>query len=248
MYNFFKKILPHPSLKLTYAGLSDVGLVRENNEDCYRILEGKNIFIVADGMGGHNAGEVASRAAIEVMQRYFSDKIVKAMRSNSQEVRHAMLTAFEKANRVVMDLAEEDGDLLGMGCTLIVAFIRGTTLYTCHVGDTRCYVVSENRIRKVTRDHTMTEEAPGNSPSRHVVTRVIGYPFPEPPECNTISLREGDRILLCSDGLWSMVDESTILETIVKAESPAKAAERLVELANKGGGDDNITVLNVFCG
>ncbi|MCA1766277.1 MAG: protein phosphatase 2C domain-containing protein [Desulfobulbaceae bacterium] len=247
MLNLFKKLLPQPSLKLTYAALSDVGLVRENNEDCFTILEGKNIFIVADGMGGHNGGEVASRSTIETMRRYFSPKIVKAMQNNTQETRHAMLTGFEKANSMVMDLAEENRDLIGMGCTLVMAFIRGTTLYTCHVGDTRCYLVSENRIRKVTSDHTMTEDAPDNSTSRHVVTRVIGYPFPEPPEYNTISLRRGDRILLCSDGLWSMIDEATIKQTIIEAESPAKASARLVALANTGGGDDNITVMNIFC-
>jgi len=247
MFNFFRKLLSKPTLELSYAGLSDIGQVRKNNEDCFSILQGKNIFIVADGMGGHKGGEVASRATIEIMRHYFSDKTVKAMRGNAQETRHTMLTSFEKANSVVMDLAEEDENLLGMGCTLIMAFIYGNTLYSCHVGDTRCYVISGARINKVTNDHTMTEEAPDISQNRHVVTRVIGYPFPEPPEYNTTSLGEGDRILLCSDGLWSMIDEAIIHKTIVGAESPAKASEKLISLANEAGGDDNITALTIFC-
>lgn len=247
MLNLFKKLFPQPSLNLTYAGISDIGRVREKNEDGFSILEGKDIFIVADGMGGHNGGEVASKAAIGIMRNYFSDEIVKAMRGNSQEAMHAMLSGFDKANNAVMDLAEEDENLLGMGCTLLIAFIRGNTLCTCHVGDTRCYVVSDKQIRKVTNDHTMTEKSPDNSHNRNVVTRVIGYPFPEPPEYITTPLREGDRILLCSDGLWSMIDEPTIRKSIIEAESPAKASERLVYLANKMGGEDNITVLNIFC-
>jgi protein phosphatase len=203
--------------------------------------------MVADGMGGHNGGEVASRATVEIMRRHFSKKTIAAMQGKTQEIRHAILTGFEKANDAVMALAKEDAHLLGMGCTLVMAFIDGNKLHTCHVGDARCYVVSGDRIKQITTDHTAAEETGDMLQNRHVVTRVIGYPFPEPPEFNTTILQDGDRILLCSDGLWSMMDEQTICKLMGEAESPEKAAKSLVATANAAGGDDNITALTVFC-
>ena len=247
MLNLFKKLFSPPTLAITYAGLSDIGQIRKNNEDCFSILEGKNIFIVADGMGGHNGGEVASQATIEIMRRHFSNETIAAMRCSSQEIRHAMITGFEKANNAVMALAKEDTVLLGMGCTLVMAFIDGATLHTCHVGDARCYVVSGDRINQITTDHTAVEESGEILHNRHVVTRVIGYPFPEPPEYNKTSLQEGDKILLCSDGLWSMMDGRTICKSIREAESPEKASEHLIAIANGAGGDDNITAVTIFC-
>lgn len=246
MFNSFKKLFSSPPLTLTCAGLSDIGQVRKNNEDCFSILEGKNIFIVADGMGGHNGGEIASRAALEIMHRHFSDKTTAAMRQNAPEIRHAMITGFEKANNTVMALAEDDLSLQGMGCTLVLAFIDGAVLHTCHVGDARCYLLSKGRIKRITRDHTAVEES-AVLRNRHVVTRVIGYPFPEPPEYNTATLREGDRVLLCSDGLWSMVDDRQIHRLIMAAQSPEQATEQLIKLANAAGGKDNITALTIFC-
>jgi protein phosphatase len=158
-----------------------------------------------------------------------------------------MITGFEKANNAVIALAKEDTALLGMGCTLVMAFIDGATLHTCHVGDARCYVVSGDRINQITTDHTVVEESGEILHNRHVVTRVIGYPFPEPPEYNKTSLQEGDKILLCSDGLWSMMDSRTIYKSIIEAESPEKASEHLIAIANGAGGNDNITAVTIFC-
>ena len=247
MLNLFKKFFSPPPRAISAAGLSDIGQIRKRNEDCFTILAGKDIFIVADGMGGHNGGEVASQATIEIMRRHFSNKTIKAMGCSSQEIRHAMLSGFEKANNAVMALANEETALQGMGCTLVMACINGTTLHTCHVGDARCYVISGDQIKQITTDHTAVEESGAVLSNRHIVTRVIGYPFPEPPEYNTASLHEGDRILLCSDGLWSMVDDRTIYQAITEAESPEKAANNLITLANRAGGDDNITALAIFC-
>lgn len=247
MLKLFKNLFHKSTLHVNYAGLSDIGQIRHKNEDCFGVLEGKNIFLVADGMGGHNSGEVASQATIEIMRHYFSDKTVKSMRGSSQETRHAMITSFEKANNVVMALAKEEDILQGMGCTLIMAFIYNTTLFTCHVGDTRCYIVSQNKIKKITTDHTVREESSGLAQNRHVVTRVIGYPFPEPPEYNKTTLQRGDRIILCSDGLWSMMDEQTICRSVAEAESPQEASRQLISIANQAGGDDNVTALTIFC-
>lgn len=247
MLNLFKKFFSSPTLAITYAGLSDIGLIRKNNEDCFGILEGKNIFIVADGMGGHNGGEIASRAAIEIMRRHFNNEIIDSMKSNSQEIRHAMITGFEKANTAVISLAKEDKSLLGMGCTMVMAFISGTTLHTCHVGDARCYIVSEDKISQITTDHSVIEESNRTQHNRHAVTRVIGYPFPEPPEYTTTPLRSGDKVLLCSDGVWSMINDQTIYKSLVETKYPEKASKLLIEEANGAGGKDNITALTIFC-
>jgi protein phosphatase len=234
-------------MPLTYAGLSDIGKIRKNNEDCFGIMGGQNIFIVADGMGGHSGGEVASQATIEIIRSHFTQKTIRAMLGNSPEIRHAMITGFEKANNEIMALAETETSLQGMGCTLVMAFIEGTTLHTCHVGDARCYVVSGDIINQITTDHTAINEDADTSKNRHVVTRAIGYPFPEPPEYHATPLDEGDKILLCSDGLWSMLDDQKISKEIRAAESPQKASEHLVAMANSAGGKDNITALAIFC-
>lgn len=234
-------------MTVSAAGLSDIGKIRKKNEDCFTILENQNIYIVADGMGGHNGGEIASKATIKIMRRHFSNDIVKTMHTSSQKARHAMLDSFEEANDTVMALANKEPTLQGMGCTLVMAFITGTTLHTCHVGDARCYVISADEISQITTDHTIVEESGEISANRHVVTRVIGYPFPDPPEYNKTALHEGDRVLLCSDGLWSMVDARMICDVITAADSPQKAAQQLIEFANEAGGNDNITALVVFC-
>lgn len=247
MFNLLQKLFSAPPLTTIYAGLSDIGRVRKNNEDCFSILAENKLFLVADGMGGHNGGEVASRATVEILRGHFSPKTIAAMRGNTQEIKHAILTGFEKANEAVMALANKDTALRGMGCTLVLAFIDGKNLHICHVGDARCYVVSGDRINQITTDHTATEETGNILRNRHVVTRVIGYPFPEPPEFNTTVLHQGDKILLCSDGLWSMVDSQAIRELMSKADSPEKAAKNLVATANEAGGEDNITALTIFC-
>lgn len=257
MLELLKKILPKPSLIKEYAGLTDVGRVRKNNEDCFAILQGKSVFVVADGMGGHKAGEIASRTAIEIMRRHYSRKIIAQMKGCEEEIRHTMINSFELANSTIIDLAAEDDDLEGMGCTMVMAFFDNNTLYTCHVGDARCYLVGENGLIQITTDHTTLIEmqnsalktgiSPAPDQTRHVVTRVIGYPFPEPPEYHSTKFQEGERVLLCSDGLWSMLDEKTIYDTVREAESPSALTEKLVDLANAAGGYDNITALTIFC-
>jgi serine/threonine protein phosphatase PrpC len=257
MINFLKKLLSPPTIPSTSAGLSDVGRVRKNNEDSFAIFEEKKMCVVADGMGGHKAGEVASRTTIEILRHHFSRTILSAMQVNPQETKHAMVSCFEKANTTIMDLGAEDPDLHGMGCTLVMTFINGNTLHVCHVGDARCYLASGGVLKQITTDHTALVEMKNKYPdtsdvaeqlqTRHVVTRVIGYSFPEPPEYNAADLQEGDRILLCSDGLWSMLDEQQIYTTITEANAPDKAAEELVAMANEAGGSDNITALLTFC-
>lgn len=257
MIEFFRRFFIHHKLALSCAGQSDPGQVRSKNEDSYSVSAERRLFIVADGMGGHNAGEIASSATVKIIDDHFTPVRLAAMHGNPQEIRHSLVRSFEKANTIVSAMAEEKEEWQGMGSTLVVAYIDDATLHLCHVGDARCYIVTKGSIRQLTSDHTTmverrrelsdTSELVTQLQDRHVVTRVIGYPFPEPPEYNSCQLRDDDRLLLCTDGLWSMVTDKTLIEVIAKSITPAEAVNHLVDLANQAGGSDNITGVAIFC-
>jgi len=249
--NLFRRdIIPVASF-----GRTDTGRVRANNEDSFAILPDRNIFMVADGMGGHNAGEVASRVAIETLIDYFSKSTLQSMRGNREQIHHFLVSGLRHANEEVLRLAAMDDAKKGMGCTLVVAFVDGGTMHTCHVGDARGYLVGSNRLDQITTDHTLlatTESAETVSGerrkiSRHVVTRAIGFPFHEDPEYHAVNLAAPGKILLCSDGLWSMVGDARLYEIMQEAESPEEATDIMVREANAAGGKDNITALVVYC-
>lgn len=256
MLRFLKKLFRPRQTALASAGSSNTGMSRNNNEDAFAIHPDRRLFIVADGMGGHNAGEMASLAAVKIIGDYFSPAVLESLRGNDPEIRHTLIKSFTLANETVIALAAEKAEWYGMGCTLVVAYLDDTTLHVCHVGDARCYIISTGHIRQLTTDHTALTEMHCDSPasegqqepplSRHVVTRVIGYPFPEPPDYTAYPLQAGDRILLCTDGLWSMVSDDTIQQIMNDSPSPAAAVDRLISLANSGGGPDNITGVAIF--
>ena len=227
---------------ISVSGRTDSGRVRANNEDCFAVFAERGLFLVADGMGGHLAGEVASRAAVESLAAYFSKARLRAMRGNPPEIQHAMLRGLHHANAEVMRLAAADAGQRGMGCTLVAALIDAGTLHTCHVGDVRCYLADAQGLERLTSDHSLGDEGG----ARHVVTRALGFPFPEDPEYHARRLRPGQRILLCSDGLWSMVDDLCLGRILQEAGEPAAACDRLIEAANAAGGQDNITALVIF--
>jgi len=244
-----KLFTPRPPLES--SGLTDTGRKREHNEDCFAILDDRRIFIVADGMGGHNAGEVASRLAIETLVDFFTPQMLKTMTGNPEEARHGLLSGLKLANRRVMEQAERDPRCRGMGATLVVAFIDNTTVHCCHVGDARCYVADAKRINQVTTDHTgiayrgpAAPDSPG-SIQRNVVTMAIGFPFQQDPEYNRFPLKPGQWLLLCSDGLWNMVPDKRIQEILVSSPTAEAACGSLIHEANQAGGLDNITAVAV---
>ena len=256
MLRFLKKFLHLRQITLACAGNSATGMVRDSNEDAFAILPDRRLFIVADGMGGHNAGEIASRAAVKIIGDYFSPVVLDSLRGNGQEIRHALVKSFTMANETVIALANEKAEWYGMGCTLVVAYCDDTTLHVCHVGDARCYIFSGDSRRQLTTDHTTLVELhrratadhgkPEPACSRHVVTRAIGYPFSEPPDYTACPLQVGNRVLLCTDGLWSMVADDTIMQVMNDSENPTTALEQLVTMANSAGGPDNITGVAIF--
>ena len=254
MLEFIKNFFRFSSLHLSPFGRTDTGMVRKNNEDSFSVLPDRQIFLVADGMGGHQGGEVASRVAIETLVHHFSHRTIRNMSGNPEEIRHALTSSFRHCNQVVMDQAAEDDNLQGMGCTLIACLIARDTAYICHVGDVRCYLVHGSKFTQVTTDHTYMAElasdefaTQGPNLSRSVLSRAIGYPFAEDPEFHAFDLHKGDRILLCSDGLWSMVEDAELEKTLLQSATSEEACGNLVHQANEAGGKDNITAVTIFC-
>lgn len=254
MIRTFKRLLGINQRELPVFGRTDTGKVREHNEDSFCILGKRNLFIVADGMGGHNAGEVASRIAIEALVEYFSEQRIHKMSGNKEEIRHSMIAGFFHANNIVMEKASTSSELKGMGCTLVATIVDDGLLHTCHVGDARCYIKNERGIEQLTTDHTgftLYQKTSGsgkveNLPPRNVVTMAIGFPFPQDPEYTCNKLKSNDKILLCSDGLWSMLDDIKINEILNASNTPEEASDELVRQANEEGGKDNITAVVLY--
>lgn len=256
MINFLKLFFKYKSQRLLCAGKTDQGLVRTQNEDAFYIINDQRIFLVADGMGGHNAGEVASRIAIETLVDFFAKTPEKQLTHSSESIQHTLITGLRQANETVIKMAASDRNLKGMGCTLVACLIGDGIFHTCHVGDTRCYLVQQDKITQITHDHTVIAAIHPDETidsanekfmvSRNVVTKAIGHIFKEDPEYNCHSIRSGDRILLCSDGLWSMLADSEIQRIITTAPTPDAATTQLIDRANTEGGRDNITAVVIF--
>lgn len=233
-------------IRLHAAGLTDVGQVRTGNEDAMHV--GDSVFAVADGMGGHAAGEIASalalRPIIELDGRVFGD---------DQQARRALEDAVVQANRRVVEAAETDNTLQGMGTTLTAALFEGRRLHVAHVGDSRAYLLRQGRVTQLTRDHTfvqqliddgtITEAEAATHPHRSVVTRAIGASAEVEIDLETLDLASGDAVLLCSDGLSGVVDDDHIAELMTSDRTPEQTVTALVRRANENGGPDNITAV-----
>ena len=229
---------------------TDVGQKRKMNQDYVFVSQEPvgnlpNLFAVADGMGGHNAGDYASAHAVQTL---VSQIQADADFNPIKVIRHAI----EAANTEIIDQAQRDEGLRGMGTTMVVATIVGNYAYVANVGDSRLYVV-QGQIRQVTRDHSLVQEMvrlgeinaeeARNHPDKNISTRAIGVKETVAVDCFEEKIGIRDVILLCSDGLTNMVSDEQIQQIIKTEKNLQKAAELLVETANRNGGRDNITVL-----
>jgi protein phosphatase len=248
-----KQESPTENLIESVHGTTDVGIDRDNNEDYFLVNLPKNLFIVADGMGGHNAGEVASLKATEAVNDHFTPDILADIKGDNIKINDELNDCLYIANQKVLDMAEKNADYQGMGCTLVVALVETGALHMVHVGDTRAYLCGENGINLLTTDHSkvmelvkagqMTLEEARQSPLKNELSQAIGSPMPIEPDYNYHALKNGDKVLLCSDGLWDMLADEEIF-AVVNQEQPAKSiCEELVKKANDAGGHDNITVV-----
>lgn len=226
-------------MKVLAGFATDIGRVRQGNEDCY--LADSPLFAVADGMGGHRGGEVASHLALDT---------VEAMHLRGEGT---LADQVREANRVVFQRSGEDREVAGMGTTLTAALVDGDGLHLAHVGDSRAYLLRAGSLRQLTDDHTLvnrmvkageiTRAEAEVHPHRNVVTRALGTEPEIPVDEQSVALLEGDRILLCSDGLTGMVTEEQIQAILETTDEPQQAADRLIRAANRAGGIDNITAV-----
>lgn len=244
---------------LEFGVRSDRGEVRQINEDSYNILINKNqkpyCFIIADGMGGHNSGEVASKMVVELMTEYIQNDYMKLL--NGENISDIMKKMIKKANKEVFNNANSNISNRGMGTTLLLAYIRENKIFIGHVGDSRAYRIRENQIQRVTTDHSyveelvqtgkVTREEAEKHPKKNIVTRAIGCFENVEIDTSEYNMVNGDIYLLCTDGLTNMLNENTIKEVVNRSKHPQKACNKLIHLTNEKGGYDNTTII-IFSG
>ncbi len=226
---------------------TDVGMVRERNEDSY-IFSPPNLFAVADGMGGHVAGEVASNLAVNTVQEYAKTHIdIKSPEKVLQE-------AIEYANGIVYQMAQSKEDYSGMGTTFTGVYITDKQIYWGHVGDSRAYLISDSQLRQVTQDHSLvwelvqsgnlSKEEAHTHPRRNLLTRAVGTSPDVKVDIGILDWQMGDILILCTDGLNGLIDDQTIYQHIKQGEGNiSSVVDTLVESAKAAGGHDNITVI-----
>jgi len=236
-------------MRLVFAAATDVGRMRKNNEDSY--LSSKPVAAVADGMGGHSAGEVASAIAIEELAALRGRGPWENETAATDDLKQAIL----RANRRIREMAAGDRKLNGMGTTLVALLEDGDLVHLANVGDSRGYLLRQGELSQVTVDHSLVQElvddgrlSPEDAerhPQRSVITRALGIEPEVEFDLFTYKLQVGDRLLLCSDGLSDVVEPRQIRNVLLRVRNPDEAARRLIAVANEQGGPDNITVIVV---
>jgi protein phosphatase len=239
-----------------YCAKTDTGRARDNNEDSVAVDEETRLVVLADGMGGYNAGEVASGMATAYIKTELSRWLIEVGAvARSREVRRAMEICVDSANLAIFNAANSNTQYAGMGTTLVVGVFRDDALVLGHIGDSRCYRLRAGKLEQITRDHSLlqeqldagliTPEQAEHSTIKNLVTRALGVEAVVLTEVNEHLVEPGDIYLLCSDGLSDMVSDATIASLLLKEESLEHHADTLVNAANEHGGRDNISVLMV---
>jgi PPM family protein phosphatase len=232
---------------------SDVGRVREQNEDVFALLPGRGLFIVSDGMGRQNAGAVASQMVVDSLPQMIAERVDPITTRQTKEISLALRDAIVDLGQQVRAHAESRSDLSGMGATLVLGYLRESRLYIANMGDSRAYLYRDSKLEQLSEDHSIvgimvqdgeiTAEEARTHPARGTVSRYVGMEGVVYPDVKSIKISNGDRLLLCSDGLTGMVSDALIADTLSKENDPRQACQSLVDVANEAGGRDNITVL-----
>lgn len=228
--------------------ITDTGLVRKDNEDNYLTSAERGLFVVADGMGGHEAGEVASAIAIKTI-----DEMIQI--TDDFFPVEALMSSIKEANKKIWEKSHSHIECTGMGTTVTAALFQNDSLFIAHIGDSRAYLVNENGIRVLTQDHSLvgelirnggiTEQEAQFHPRRNVLTRALGGAAEVEIDILEYDVKKGNILLLCTDGLYNHVDSKEMLESINKEDNLKNSAHFLVDLALDRGGTDNITVVLV---
>ncbi len=249
-------------MRIASGGVTDLGRVRSNNEDSYKIVEPLNLYVLSDGMGGEAHGEIASAMAVETVVQHCLDLeanpaagVIGAVQPNWSSFTKRLSTAVHLANRNIFKSAEENPDQHGMGATLTAVWINGTKLSVAHIGDSRAYLLRGGTLLQLTRDHSLVAEQvrrgiltsaeAEESDMQSVLLRALGAQAEIEVDAEEHTLFPRDVLLLCSDGLTRMVTEPEIAGTLQVESDLTRAAESLVAMANERGGPDNITVVIV---
>jgi protein phosphatase len=237
-----------------FCAQTDPGRVRENNEDSVAFDEATHLAVLADGMGGYNAGEIASGMATAFIKTELASWLSEAgPHATLWQVQRAIEICVEHANRSIFNASHANPQYSGMGTTLVLAVFWGSRLLLGHVGDSRCYRWRGNLLVQITKDHSLLQEQidaglltpaqAASSPHKNLVTRALGVENEVTLELNEFAVEPGDIYLMCSDGLSDMMDEAAMAAIFQQGASLDHAANELVSLANDNGGRDNITVL-----
>ena len=256
---------PNAALSLKAAGRTDIGRRRQHNEDVVLVREDLGLFVVADGAGGHNAGEVASALAARSMENYFgatiraTHELPEFNRLGMPNGARRLSSAVHKANRDVVEIARTSPKHRGMGTTVVACCFspRSGLMHVAHVGDSRCYRMRDGDFELLTQDHSLLTDVLEQRPEldddmlvrlpKNIVTRAIGLDGQLRVSIRSFSVVEGDRYLLCSDGLSGPVPATDLAQVLKQPDAPAVIAERLLELANQHGGPDNVAAVIIDC-
>jgi protein phosphatase len=245
-------------LRIEVAGQTDVGRKRSHNEDNFAIMAEYGLYVVADGLGGHASGEIASKMAVDTLQEFFASTSddpertwpYKMDRSRGYE-ENRLITGIKLCNLRIYEQAQRNAKQRGMGTTLVALFAVEDGVYIAHVGDSRVYRIRERRIEQLTEDHSLlndykkmkrlTDEEIANFPHKNVIVRALGMKDTVKVDTRFEAPRAGDVMLLCSDGLCGPVTDERMLEIVLGSRDLPNATQRLIETANENGGPDNIT-------
>ena len=245
--------MPVPTTIELHAAV-DPGRARSNNEDSVATDDGVYLAVLADGMGGYNAGEVASNMATSFINTELGRWLREAStQASDAEVRRAMDICVDNANRAIFNAANSNPQYAGMGTTLVVAVFRDNRVLLGHVGDSRCYRLREGRLQQITRDHSLlqeqidagliTPEQAAFSANKNLVTRAVGVEDTVLLETHQHDVQSGDVFLMCSDGLSDMLDDEGISQVLQAHDSLESSSRALIDAANDAGGKDNISVI-----
>lgn len=236
------------------AYLTDRGRRRPTNEDSVRACEDLNFFMIADGVGGNRSGEIASQSALDALEKFIRHNPPEWLGSREEIFRY-FRAAVTYVNQFIIKLSEVKPQYAGMATTLAFAYIREDEMYVANVGDSRVYLAHGDMMQQITDDHTyvndlvkmgaITKDEAHLHARKNVITRAIGANANNEPDCFSVPLEKGDRVLLCSDGLYDEVDDETMLKVLINADDMGRCVEKLVAMANENGGNDNISVICV---
>lgn len=231
---------------------TDKGIRRNNNEDACFVMKNDRVFIVADGVGGNNSGEIASRTAVNEIAKYIEDHNLEKIKS-PKRIRTFFEECVEEANLKIFDMSSRFEENRGMATTVVIAYVCSDTLYITNVGDSRAYIFRNDALNQITEDHTyvntlikagiISEEEAENHENKNMITRAVGADYIINTDFFSVPIETGDIILICTDGLYAEVDEKKLVGKFKEDKTMMDICNELVEEANKNGGNDNITMI-----